>query len=286
MRTAVVLFVYNRPRHLSRTLAALTANHGIEHVDLRVFSDGPRTEADVREVQEVRRICRGLSGFLSVKVTEREENLGLARSIRTGVTDALADRDAVVVLEDDLITHPSFLRYLTGALEAYREDERVMSVSAYMPPRILMPRSLETDVWLSVRNLSYGWGIWKDRWESVNWELPCEVKGFEAGGADLPYMLEKQQRGETDSWAIGLSYAHFREQRFSVLPRDSYVKPIGLDGSGVHCRPSPLAWLSTTRHAVPDPEFPERLEVDEAMQNRFRTYYDWQFRVAQVLGRV
>ena len=119
----------------------------------------------------------------------------------------------------------------------------------------------------------------------MEWEMTPQ-EGFEAGGADLPYMLEKQLRGETDSWAIYLSYEHFRQQRFSVLPRDSYVKPIGLDGSGVHCRPSPLALLSTTRHAVVEPSFPQGLEVDGDMQRRFRKYYNRQFRAARILGRI
>lgn len=295
MRTAVALFVYNRPRHLARTLAALSKNQGAEEVDLWVFSHGVRSDADQDAVLAVRKVCQKITGFRSVTLEERETNLGLAMSIRTGVSDVLDQADAVTVLEDDLLTSPFFLNYMTQALKSYAEEEQILSVSAYLPPRILMPRSVEQDVWLSVRNLSYGWGVWKDRWASVDWDQaekeeactdPELMKQFALGGADLPVMLDKQLRKETDSWAILFSYAHFRQQRYSLLPGESYVKPIGLDGSGVHCRPSPLGLLSTIRHAVEHPVFPERLEVDPEMQLRFRTYYDWQYRMAKRFGRV
>ena len=297
MQTAVVLFVYNRPRHTARTVKALEKNLGATDVDLWVFSDGPRTEKDVQRTQYVRSLVQSCNGFRSVNLVERDKNFGLSASIRAGVAEVLQQVDAVTVLEDDLLTSPFFLKYMHNALDTYAEDERVLSVSAFMPPRILMPRAAGgEDVWLSLRNLSYGWGVWKDRWDSVDWE---QVEGessiektseamnaFAKGGADLPVMMDKQLRGETDSWAIFFSYAHFCQGRYSILPRNSYVKPIGLDGSGVHCRPSPLGILSTTRYAVSEPVFPEHLEVDEDMQRRFRKYYDWQYRMAKRFGRV
>jgi len=297
MQTALLLFVYNRPRHTARTLRALAGNLGASSTRLMIFSDGPGDERDESLVQEVRVLCKKVKGFGSVEMVEREKNLGLATSIRHGVSEALADVDAVAVMEDDLITSPFFLNYSFGALSAYEGDSRLLSVSAFVPPRILMPRprDFRGDVWLSKRNLSFGWGVWKDRWESVNWDQAEEEtfvdrpelhEGFSQGGADLPVMMKKQLRGETDSWAIHFSYAHFRQAKYSLLPRESYVRPIGFDGSGVHCRPSPLGLLSNVRQAKKDPDFPKQLQIDTEMQESFRKYFDRQFRFAQLLGRV
>jgi hypothetical protein len=293
----LLLFVYNRPKHTARTLEALAKNTGASSIPLIVYSDGAASVEDRGRLGEVREVCKRAQGFASVTTVERSENLGLAASIRRGVSEAFTEADAVVVMEDDLLAHPVFLSYMIGALEACRGDARIMSVSACVPPRILMPRprSFQGDVWLSKRNLSFGWGVWKDRWESVDWDQ-AEQDGFEQneelrqgfaeGGRDLPAMMDKQLRGETDSWAIHFSYAHFRQQRFSLLPRDSYVSPIGFDGSGVHCKPSPLAWFSTTRHACTDPVFPKELKVNPELQAAFRKYYDCQYMMAKFLGRV
>lgn len=297
MHASLVLFAYNRPKHIARTLEALAVNAGAATMPLIVFADGPASEEDREKVKQVREICRQAAGFASVTMVERERNLGLAASIIRGVSEVLEDVDAVIVLEDDLVTHPSFLPYMTGALEAYQDDSRIMSVSAFVPPRLLMPRprSFREDVWLCRRNLSFGWGVWKDRWASVDWPPAGEQEllrdeglreAFARGGRDLPLMLDKQLRGETDSWAIHFSYAHFRQQKYSLLPRDTYIRPIGMDGSGVHCRVSPLGLLSTLRHAAPHPRFPQSLEPHEEMQTAFRKAFDRQTSVARLLGRV
>jgi len=297
IETALLLFVYNRPGHTVRTVSALADNKGASSTRLIIFSDGPRGDWDVGQVQAVRKVCQNVQGFKAVEVVERGKNLGLATSIRRGVSEALREVEAVGVVEDDLVTSPFFLNYLFGALTVYQDDARLMSVSAYVPPRLMMPRprSFSQDVWLGLRNLSFGWGVWKDRWDSVQWDLaeeegfmdrPDLQEGFAAGGRDLPVMMTRQLCHQTDSWAIHFSYAHYRQQKFSLLPADTYVKPIGYDGSGVHCRPSPVGMLSSLRHAHPAPELPEVPEVNAAMLKASKRYFDRQFRAARLLCRV
>jgi hypothetical protein len=280
----IALFVFRRPRHARRTLEALARNPLAADSRLMIFSDGPRHAKDEPAIREVRRVVKNVSGFKEVEVVERPRNLGLAQSVSKGVNAVLARYDRVIVLEDDLLTHPAFLTYMNGALQAYGEVDRILSVSAYMPPRwrLMRPADLTDDVWLSWRNLSFGWGTWKEKWETVDWEQarsddflnrPDLRQGFAQGGADLPGMLRKQLRGDLDSWAVPFSYAHYRSGRYSVLPVDSYVKPIGFDGSGVHCRPNPLRWLETTRHAALQPDFPENLRLHAEMQRNFMRFF-------------
>ncbi|MEX2607358.1 MAG: glycosyltransferase [Kiritimatiellia bacterium] len=285
LRTApIALFVFRRPRHTRRTLEALARNKMADTSRLIVFCDGPRSEKDESNVREVRQMVRTVSGFAGVEVVERSRNFGLARSIREGVDAVLSRWDRVIVLEDDLLVHPAFLTYMNGALNAYAEDARILSVSAYMPPRwrVRRPPDLREDVWLSVRNLSFGWGTWRNKWQSVDWEQarkddftkrPDLQQGFAQGGGDLPGMLRDQLNGKLDSWAVPFSYAHYRSGRGSVLPVDSYVKPIGFDGSGVHCGPNPLRWFETTRRAGLHPEFPPDLRVHAIMQWNFRRFF-------------
>lgn len=280
----IALFVFHRPRHTRRTLEALARNTSAKSSRLIIFSDGPRNKKDESRVREVRKLVKSVSGFAEVEVVEQPRNLGLARSIREGVDAMLARWDRVIVLEDDLLSHPAFLTYMNGALHAYKEDPRILSVSAYMPPRwrVRCPADLREDVWLSVRNLSFGWGTWKSKWESVDWEQarkddflnrPDLQQGFARGGVDLPGMLRDHVQGKLDSWAVPFSYAHYRSQRYSVLPVDSYIKPIGFDGSGVHCGPNPLRWLEHTRRAKSRPNFPENLSPHEEMQENFRRFW-------------
>ncbi len=81
MKTPVVLFAYNRPEHLRRTLAGLAANDLSPASDLFVFSDGPRTAADEAPVAAVRRILKEIRGFRHVEIVEKPRNEGLAASV-------------------------------------------------------------------------------------------------------------------------------------------------------------------------------------------------------------
>ncbi|MGA0369465.1 MAG: glycosyltransferase [Kiritimatiellia bacterium] len=290
----VILFVHRRPSHTRKTLRALAANAGAKDSELIIFSDGPRDPGEREKVSQVRKICAELTGFARVERIDREENLGLAASILQGVGEDLQRKGKVIVLEDDLLTHPSFLTYMNGALDAYQDHPEILSVSSYLPPRWRMPRSKKhrQHVWLYPRNLSYGWGTWSEKWDTVDWtqaakdnfpERPDLQSGFAKGGADLPGMLTAQMEGRLDSWSVRFSYAHYRSDRFSLLPVESYVKPIGFDGSGVNCRLNPTRWLESTRRAVKNPEFPPQPEIDQDLTRSLRRSFDRHHRLAEWL---
>jgi len=96
----LVLFAFNRPDHVRRTLAALSDNSLADQTDLFVFCDGARSDEEQAMVEEVRRVCKAAKGFRSVQVSERETNLGLAASIRLGVTEVLEQSLSLIFLCD------------------------------------------------------------------------------------------------------------------------------------------------------------------------------------------
>src|SRR3546814_20893144 len=75
-----------------------------------------------------------LEGFASVSVVRQPHNLGLAQSIIIGVTQMLEQHEAVIVIEDDLLLSPYFLKYMNDALYHYRDDQRVASIHGYSLP--------------------------------------------------------------------------------------------------------------------------------------------------------
>lgn len=241
MNAPIALFVYNRPEHLTRTLAALAANPRAAESELYLFSDGPKRPADVERVAAVRRILHAISGFKRIEFKEKEKNQGLAASVIAGVGAVLKERDAVIVLEDDIEVAPSFLDYMNDALEFYRDDPRIFSISGYTLP-ITLPERYPHDIFLLPRASSWGWGTWRDRWEKVDWAVgdrallkdPAVCAAFDKGGSDLSDMLERQFAGKIDSWAIRFNWAHFRNGGYSVVPVVSQTRNNGCDGTGRH----------------------------------------------------
>lgn len=242
-RAPVVLFTYNRPSHTRATIEALKANVDACDTHLRIYSDGAKDARQADAVRQVREYLRGIDGFASVAVVERERNMGLAASVIAGVSEMLDENASVIVMEDDLVVAPAFLKFMNAALETYAARPDVFSVTGYNYPLPIRPEYPEA-AYLSYRSSSWGWATWSDRWRKVDWLVSDfatfiqdagERARFARGGADLLPMLKRQLAGELDSWAIRFAYAHYKHDAFCVHPIRSKLRNIGFDGSGVHC---------------------------------------------------
>jgi len=238
----IALFVYNRPEHTRRTLDHLARNHLAGESHLHVFSDGPRTGADVAAVEAVRRIIRAETRFASVTVREQFANRGLAASIVEGVTDLVARFGRVIVLEDDLLTAPAFLAFMNDALDRYAGNAAVMQISGYLAP--IAAAHPERAGFLPLTS-SWGWATWKRAWDRFDpsgsghvrlAQEPALRQAFDAAGAyNYSGMLRDSLEGRNTSWAIRWYLSVFLEEGLVLYPGRSLVRNIGFDGSGVHC---------------------------------------------------
>jgi len=258
----IVLFCYNRPTHLRRTVEGLQANTLAPQSELYIFSDGPKSEADAERVGQVRAYLKTITGFAAVHVDESPQNRGLGPSVIRGVSQVVERHGRVIVMEDDLLSTPDLLNYLNEALDFYERNPLVFSISSYMYP-IALPANYPHDVLLLPRASSLGWATWKDRWAKADWDMrdypdfirdPEARRQFTRGGADLLPMLQKQQRGLISSWAVRWSYTHYKQDRYCLFPRHSKVQHIGYDeGTNVTLK---------HRHHVDLHEGPVRLTAD------------------------
>ncbi len=130
----ITLFVYNRLEHTKKTIDALKKNILAKQSELIIFSDAPKNKEDFMRVNGIRRYIKSIKGFKKIKVIERKENLGLAKSIILGVTKVVNEYNKIIVLEDDLITSKYFLKFMNEALDIYKDEKSVGSVQGYLYP--------------------------------------------------------------------------------------------------------------------------------------------------------
>ena len=236
----VVVFCYNRPLHLQRTLESLAANPLAADSDLIVYSDGPRTEHDAENVKVIRTYLGRLAGFRSVEVKASAKNKGLARSVIEGVSAVIDRFGRAIVMEDDLLCTVDFLQYMNDGLDTFEENPLVMSISGYSFGLSALPDYPE-DTALVLRASSYGWATWKDRWAKVDWAVSdfgelmnsAEKKDrLKDAGEDILPMIIKQQKGLINSWAVRWTYHHVKAGGYCLVPVRSKIKNIGDDGSG------------------------------------------------------
>lgn len=272
----VALFVYGRLDHTRRTVEALAKNHGAPDTDLIVFSDAAKNPGATAAVHDVRSYLRAIRGFRSVRIIEREANLGLAKSIIGGVTAVLGERERVIVVEDDLVTSPWFLRYMNDGLEEYASDDRVISIHGYVyPVSRLLPETFflrGADCW--------GWATWRRGWKLFDPDGQRLLNDLRSAGLtglfdfdrtfDYTAMLQGQIDGTNDSWAVRWYASAFLQGRLTLYPGRSLVQNIGNDSTGSH---SP----TTDRYEVvlsPTPVRIGGISVEESAEGR-RAFVDF-----------
>lgn len=281
MPAPAVLFTYKRPDHTKATLDALARNALASQTDLVIFSDGAKGPADSAAVEAVREILRAATGFASVSVVEQPSNVGLAKSVIAGVTEILTRHERVIVVEDDLVTAPSFLSSMNDMLVHYQEDPLAFSVAGYSFPssHLDIPQDYGFDTYINYRCSSWGWGTWRDRWRRIDWDMTyypafaesaAAQDAFNRGGLDLTEMLRQQRNGKIDSWAIRFCYAAHSNGMRCIYPVKSLVRNIGLDNSGVHSTPTPGYDHSALDEGWRPSRFCPASHVDSRIMQSFR----------------
>ncbi len=124
----IVLFVYNRPWHTQKTIEALQKNELASESELFIYSDAAKNETAIHAVEKVRNYIKKTTGFKKITIIERDKNWGLANSIIDGVTTIVNQYEKIIVLEDDLLTSPYFLRFMNEALTFFKENSKLKNI--------------------------------------------------------------------------------------------------------------------------------------------------------------
>lgn len=237
----VALFVYNRVDHTRKTVEALQRNRQAEKSDIYIFSDGYKSDMDKEAVLAVRDYVKSVKGFHSVTIVNRSKNYGLAKNIIRGVTEVVEKHGRVIVLEDDVITSPGFLEYMNASLSLYKDAETVMCISgcSYLDG---ISNGLPPLFFIKGRGECQGWGTWKRAWKKFHKDPEKIIKDTRL--LDI-CRYEKINRtfnqimlnylGKLNTWAVFWDYCIFENEGLCLCPKESLVKNIGFDGSGVHC---------------------------------------------------
>lgn len=279
----VAMFVYRKATASIEVLKALSSCAGFRQTRVFVFSDGAATAAEAELVSTLRAKLRKLP-YPNLTLVERDCNLGLAKSIETGVAQLCAQYGRTIVLEDDHVPVPATLRWFNQALDAYAEDDRVGAISGHIiDVPAIRRRGRGVFFW---HPASPCWGVWRRSWSLYDpgcsdWEEwmqdPAYRSSFRVHGAmRFEHMMRDRMAGRSNSWAIRWHASLVRHQKLVLYPPQSMVIPLDTDSrfasngnrTGLFlpaCRP----WLSE----VPPP-LPGTVDIDlwavKAWANRLR----------------
>ena len=237
----IVLFTYNRLQHTKQTIEALQKNVYASDSELFIYSDAPKNEKAVLEVQTVRDYLHSINGFKKITIIGRNENWGLARNIIDGVTSIVNKYGKIIVLEDDIVTSKYFLKYMNDALKIYEDEPQVMAVSGYtanirlsdVPETFFLP-------WTSC----WGWATWKRVWDNFERNPEKLIAQFTKEdiykfNLDNSYNFWAQvvdnANGKLFTWAVFFYATVFAQDGLVLYSAKNLSKNIGFDGTGEHC---------------------------------------------------
>ena len=285
----IIVFCYNRPDHLRKTLGWLQANkHAAESI-LYVFCDGPKadaTEGQLQKIEAARAVVDEMAvepAFKEVHVLKRTDNLGLGTSIITGVTEVINKHGKAIILEDDLETSPLFLDYMNKCLEHYESRKSVFSISGLSRPHPerFYPHDYPYNVYVSLTHHPTGWATWADRWAQVDWE----AKAYEVM-KDQPEMIAALRRIEYSDWeaikeiheqgknlwSARFALAHFVNHAVSICPIVSYINHIGWDSEGTNATGGGQTWAFDRLADKEEIRFCDILYVDKRIINAWYSF--------------
>lgn len=225
-------------------MESLQANALASQSNVIAFCDGPRSASDEPAVNAVRKYLKTVAGFKSIKVVERERNHGLANSVIRGITQVFETSDRAIIVEDDLLLSPIFLKYMNDALQVYEHTDKVMHIAGYMYP--IDSTSLPETFFYRAASC-WGWATWRRAWKCFEPDIHRLIGKFDTnlrhrfninGVYDFWETLLIQEQGRIDSWAIRWYASVFLNEGLSLHPSISLVRNLGTDASGTHSIPT------------------------------------------------
>ncbi|MEM1223325.1 MAG: nucleotide-diphospho-sugar transferase [Verrucomicrobiota bacterium] len=236
MDTALLLIHFNRPDVTRRQVDALRT---IAPKRVWVLCDAPRPDrvGEDKKVDEVRSILDALPWDCEVHKLYREENLGVRENISTGLSWFLNECKEGIILEDDCIPSESFFRFVVEALERYRDDVRVFTVSGYTGLDSDLP--IEESYCYSNYFSCWGWATWKRSWDCYDESMTAftDQEKWKAICARLhpsirqhlywKYIFGRVVAGKVDSWAYRFLLSMWSHHGYAVTPKRNLIENIG-----------------------------------------------------------
>ncbi len=283
MRLApIVIFSYNRPTHLKKTLNSLKKNELSKESMIYFFSDGPKTGTleELKKINLVRKIIKNTKNFKSKKIIFYKKNIGLKKNILNGVTKIVNKHGKVIILEDDIVVTKYFLNYMNQSLSLYANKKKIWHISGWNYDLGLKKINRDDKDAFFIRNMNcWGWGTWKNRWNKIILDPNFfykkmnkkQIKNFDLSNSINNWSQIIRNKNKTlETWAIYWNATIFYYKGLCLNPKISMINNIGMDGSGINANIDKAKVFKPSK--IKSFNFPTSIKEDLELRSKIISY--------------
>lgn len=244
MVPSILFVIFNRPE---KTRSVFSTIRAVKPSRLYVAADGPRNKTEAELCLQTRAIIDEVDWPCEVHTLFREENLGCGKAVSQAISWFFENEPEGVIIEDDILVDPSFFDFAGEMLERYRDEPRVMTVSAcnFLPPEL----SPKCSYYFSAFSHIWGWGSWRRAWRyydfsMMNLESPKTVDAISNmcpfPGATRYWMeiFHSVRNGKVDTWDYQWLLSQWHQSGLTICPRVNMMQNIGFDETATHTKNS------------------------------------------------
>ncbi len=259
-KTAIVIPTLCRNKHLEKCLDSLMKNPWAQYVDLYIGLDYPASDSHWPGYKEILKLMeRDFSMFRSFHLFKRATNYGACNNIHVLFQEVIKEHEQFIYMEDDTEFSENYLEYMLKALDYFRDDEDVISVSGYSYPVQLMT---ENDCNIITQNAifnTWGVGFWKNKYEILQKEIEedlCLIRDYSYNLKHYKFSryrmtdyincvagVDPDDRDVrelcpifTNVTDVAMGVYMQVKGKYQAMPLVSKVRNNGFDGTGLYCQ--------------------------------------------------
>ena len=260
VKTAVLIPTLCRNKHLEKCLDSLMKNPWAKYVDLYIGVDYPAKDSHWAGYREILKLVeRDYSVFRSFHLYKRPVNYGADRNMDELCQEAFKNHDQFIFMEDDTELSENYLEYMLKALDYFRDDPDVISVSGYAyPVRLNAEDNCNIITQNAIFNM-WGAGFWKNKFEICRKDIEedlCLIRDFSynirhfsfsryrrtdyincvAGVDPDDRDVRKMCYMFTSMTDIAMGVYMQVKGKYQAMPVITKVRNNGFDGTGLYCQ--------------------------------------------------
>ena len=234
----ILILTYNRPDHLRRVLNTLIE---LKQVEIYVSIDGPRSDIDKRNQEEILHILKASKkSFKKIQVVTREFNLGCNLGVVSGIDWFFSYIDEGIILEDDCIPDSEFFAFILSNKHKVLLNSRIGMIAGHNP----LKKMSHHNVIESRYSFITGWYTRSEIWNEIRKDFYKirfpKLKNRYYEKQDLSEMVfwwaaaTRARLDRYDTWDSSFSIRMWENGYRCIIPPRNFITNIGYGVGAMH----------------------------------------------------